>query len=238
MVVQINDNELIPTRTVTCWRVCIDYRKVNKATRKDHQLAGHPFYYFLDSYSGYNLIPIAPEDQEKTTFTSPYGTFAFRWMPFGLSNSSTTFQRCMMAIFFDMVECFAELFVDNFSIFGSFFDSCLENLALVLHLCEEINLILNWEKCHLWYKRALFLGIRFLKKLLRWIMLRSRLLRSCRPQHHWRVFRVFEATPDFTGTLLRISQRSQSPFVIFWQRMCHSILMTNALMYLRFWRQL
>ena len=91
IVVQINDNEFIPTRTITGWRVCIDYRKVNKATRKYHQLAGHPFYYFLDNYSGYNLIPIAPEDQEKTTFTSPYGTFAFRWMSFGLSNSSTTF---------------------------------------------------------------------------------------------------------------------------------------------------
>ena len=86
-------NELIPTRTVTGWRVCIDYRKLNTATKKDHfplpfidqmldKLAGHPHFCFLDGYSGYNQIAIAPEDQEKTTFTCPFGTFAFRRMPF------------------------------------------------------------------------------------------------------------------------------------------------------------
>ena len=95
-------NELIPTRTVTGWRVCIDYRKLNTATRKDHfplpfidqmldRLAGHPHFCFLDGYSGYNQIAIAPEDQEKTTFTCPYGTFAFRRMPFGLCNAPATF---------------------------------------------------------------------------------------------------------------------------------------------------
>jgi hypothetical protein len=88
-VVANEKNELIPTRSVTGWRICMDYRKLNKATRKDHfplpfidqvldRLAGKEFYCFLDSYSGYNQIAIAPEDQEKTTFTCPYGTFAFR----------------------------------------------------------------------------------------------------------------------------------------------------------------
>ena len=92
-VIRNEKNELIPTRTVTGWRVCIDYRKLNTATRKDHfplpfidqmldRLAGHPHFCFLDGYSGYNQIAIAPEDQEKTTFTCPYGTFAFRRMPF------------------------------------------------------------------------------------------------------------------------------------------------------------
>ena len=95
-------NELIPTRTVTGCRVCIDYRKLNTATRKDHyplpfidqmldRLVVHSHYYFLDGYSGYNQIAIAPEDQEKTTFTCPYGTFAFRRMPFGLCNALATF---------------------------------------------------------------------------------------------------------------------------------------------------
>ena len=94
-VIRNEKNELIPTRTVTRWRVCIDYRKLNTATRKDHfplpfidqmldRLVGHPHFYFLDGYSGYNQIAIASEDQEKTTFTCPYGTFAFRRMPFGL----------------------------------------------------------------------------------------------------------------------------------------------------------
>ncbi|BBH09121.1 transposable element gene [Prunus dulcis] len=64
----------------------------------------HSHYCFLDGYSGYNQIAIAPEDQEKTTFTCPFGTFAYRRMPFGLCNAPATFQRCMMSIFSDMVE--------------------------------------------------------------------------------------------------------------------------------------
>ena len=103
-------NELIPTRTVTGWRVFIDYRKLNTTTRNDHlplpfidqmldRLAGHPHFCFLDGYSGYNQIAIAPEDQEKTTFPCPFGTFAFRRMSFGLCNAPGTFQRCMMSIF-------------------------------------------------------------------------------------------------------------------------------------------
>ena len=170
-VVKNDDDEIIPTRTVTGWRVCIDYRKLNKATRKDHfplpfidqmldRLAGHPYYCFLDGYSGYNQIPIAPEDQEKTTFTCPYGTFAFRRMPFGLCNAPATFQRCMMSIFSDMVEKFIEVFMDDFSVFGTSFDDCLANLALVLKRCEESNLVLNWEKCHFMVKEGIVLGHR------------------------------------------------------------------------------
>ena len=93
-VVRNEKNELLPTRTVTGWKVCIDYRKLTKAIRKDHfplpfidqmldRLAGYEYYYFLDRYLGYNQIAIAPEDQEKTTFTCPYGTFAFRRISFG-----------------------------------------------------------------------------------------------------------------------------------------------------------
>ncbi|GJR85416.1 reverse transcriptase domain-containing protein [Tanacetum coccineum] len=84
--------------------------KLNEATRKDHfplpfmdqmleRLAGNEYYCFLDGFSGYFQIPIDPKDQEKTTFTCPYGTFAYRRMPFGLCNAPGTFQRCMMAIF-------------------------------------------------------------------------------------------------------------------------------------------
>nr|GEV29037.1 DNA-directed DNA polymerase [Tanacetum cinerariifolium] len=97
-VVANENNELIPTRLVTGWRVCIDYRKLNDATRKDRFplpfmdqmleiLAGNEFYYFLNGFSGYFQILINPQDQEKTTFTCPYGTFAYRRMPFGLCNA-------------------------------------------------------------------------------------------------------------------------------------------------------
>ncbi|KAM6543736.1 hypothetical protein CsatB_008183 [Cannabis sativa] len=168
-VVANANNELIPTRTVIGWRVCMDYRKLNNATRKDHfplpfidqmldRLAGKEFYCFLDGYSGYNQISIAPEDQEQTTFTCPYGTFAFRRMPFGLCNAPATFQRCMMAIFSDMAESILEIFMDDFSIYGDSFGVCLENLERVLARCEEANLVLNWEKCHFMVQEGIVLG--------------------------------------------------------------------------------
>ncbi|KAM6567243.1 hypothetical protein CsatA_026371 [Cannabis sativa] len=168
-VVKNEKNELIPTRVQTGWRVCIDYRKLNSVTRKDHfplpfidqmleRLAGHAYYCFLDGYSGYNQIPIAPEDQEKTTFTCPFGTFAYRRMPFGLCNAPATFQRCMIAIFSDMVERNLEVFMDDFSVFGNSFDDCLHHLSLVLIRCKEMNLVLNWEKCHFMVKKGIVLG--------------------------------------------------------------------------------
>ncbi|KAM1221494.1 hypothetical protein ACFX2J_009144 [Malus domestica] len=168
-VVKNAEDELVPTRIQTGWRVCIDYRKLNNTTRKDHfplpfidqmleRLAGHSFYCFLDGYSGYNQIVIAPEDQEKTTFTCPFGTFAYRRMPFGLCNAPATFQRCMVSIFSDFIEKIIEVFMDDFSVFGDSFDGCLENLTLILKRCMETNLVLNWEKCHFMVKQGIVLG--------------------------------------------------------------------------------
>ena len=96
------------------------------------RLAGHSHYCFLDGYSSYNQIAIALEDQEKTTFTCPYGTFAFRRMPFRLCNVLATFQRCMMSMFFYLVEEAMEIFMDDFLVYGSSFENCLENLETVL----------------------------------------------------------------------------------------------------------
>ncbi|XP_062086268.1 uncharacterized protein LOC133792383 [Humulus lupulus] len=111
------------------------------------------------------VIVIAPEDQEKTTFTCPYGTFDFRRMPFGLCNVPATFQRCMMAIFSDMVEKGIEILMDDFSVYGSSFDRCLTNLEMVLRRCEESHLVLNWEKCHFMVSEGIVLGFyrRFIK---------------------------------------------------------------------------
>ena len=164
-------NELIPTRTVTGWRVCIDYRKLNTATRKDHfplpfidqmldRLAGHPHLCFLDGYSGYNQISIAPEDQEKTTFTCPYGNFSFRRIPFELCNAPATFQRCMMSMFSDLAEEVMEIFMDDFIVYGSSFEHCLQNLGTVLHRCQDKNLALNWEKCHFMVTEGIVLSHR------------------------------------------------------------------------------
>nr|GFA54916.1 reverse transcriptase domain-containing protein [Tanacetum cinerariifolium] len=153
-VVENDENELIPTRLVTGWRVCIDYRKLNETTRKDHfplpfmnqmleRLAGNKYYCFLDGFFGYFQIHIDPRDQEKTTFTCPYGTFAYRRMPFGLCNAPGTFQRCMLAIFHDMVEKTIEVFMDDFSVFGNSFENCLSHLEKMLQMCEDTDLSLN-----------------------------------------------------------------------------------------------
>nr|GFB54006.1 reverse transcriptase domain-containing protein [Tanacetum cinerariifolium] len=101
-VIKNDENELVPTRLVTGWRVCIDYKKLNEATRKGHfphpfmdqmleRLAENEYYCFLDGFSGYFQISIDPKDQEKTMFTCPYGTFAYKRMPFGLCNAPGTF---------------------------------------------------------------------------------------------------------------------------------------------------
>ena len=142
--------EELSTRLTTGWRVCIDYRRLNEVTRKDHfplpfidqllkRVSGHQFYCFLDGYSGYFQIEIAPEDQEKTTFTCPFGTYAcpfgtyaYRRMPFGLCNPPATFQRCMLSMFSDMVERIMEVYMDDITVYGGDFEECLTNLKAIL----------------------------------------------------------------------------------------------------------
>nr|GEU76334.1 retrovirus-related Pol polyprotein from transposon 17.6 [Tanacetum cinerariifolium] len=135
MVVANEDNELIPTRLVTGCRVCIDYHKLNEATRKDHfplpfmdqmleRLAGNQYYCFLEG----------------------------------------TFQRCMMAIFHDMIEKTIEVFMDEFSVFENSFQSCLSYLERMLKRCEDTNLCLNWEKSHFMVKEGIVLGHKISKQ--------------------------------------------------------------------------
>jgi hypothetical protein len=143
MVIENNKNELIPQCTVTGWRMYINYRKLNATTKKDHfplpfidemleQLAKHSFFCFLDGHSGYHQILIHPDDQSKTMFTCPCGTYAYRRMSFGLCNAPASFQWCMMSIFSDMIEEIMEVFMDDFSVYGKTFDHYLENLDKVL----------------------------------------------------------------------------------------------------------
>ncbi|RDX93681.1 Retrovirus-related Pol polyprotein, partial [Mucuna pruriens] len=168
-VMKNQQDELVPMRIQNSWRVCIDYRRLNQATRKDHfplpfidqmleKIAGKSHYCFLDGFSGYMQIHIAPEDQHKTTFTCPFGTFAYTRMPFGLCNAPSTFQRCMMSIFSDLLQDCMEVFMDDFTVYAESFDACLNNLSKVLKRCTDTNLVLNFEKCHFMVTEGIVLG--------------------------------------------------------------------------------
>nr|GFA18052.1 reverse transcriptase domain-containing protein [Tanacetum cinerariifolium] len=109
------------------------------------------------------LIPTRLVTGWRTTFTYPYGTFAYRRMPFGLCNASGTFQRCMLAIFHDMVEKTIEVFMDDFSVFENSFENCLSRLDKMLQRCEDTNLSLNWEKSHFMVKEGIVLGLKISK---------------------------------------------------------------------------
>ena len=161
--------EEIQTRLPTKLRVCIDYQKLNSATKKDHfrlpfmdhvldRLAGSSYFYFHDGYLGYNQIAIHPDDQEKMTFTCPFGTFALRLMPFGLCNAPMTFQRCITAIFSDFLGNSLEVFMDDFNIFGSEFESCLAHLTKMLEVCIRKRLVLSSEKSHFMVREGVVLG--------------------------------------------------------------------------------
>nr|GEZ42319.1 reverse transcriptase domain-containing protein [Tanacetum cinerariifolium] len=84
--------------------------------------------------------------------------FAYRRMPFGLCNAPDTFQRCMLAIFHDMVEKTMEVFMDDFSVYGNSFENCLSRLDKMLQRCEDTKLCLNWEKSHFMVKEGIVLG--------------------------------------------------------------------------------
>ncbi|RDY06322.1 Retrovirus-related Pol polyprotein, partial [Mucuna pruriens] len=154
-------DELVPTRIQNSWRVCIDYKRLNQATHKDHfplpfidqvleKLAGKSHYSFLDGFSSYMQIHISHEDQHKTIFICPFGTFAYTRMPFGLCNArahfNATCQDCM------------EVFMDDFTVYTDSFEACLSNLAKVLKRCIDTNLVLNFEKCHFMVTEGIVFG--------------------------------------------------------------------------------
>ena len=138
---------------------CDTFGKENLITRKIKRIkrASPGFRFGL-------AIRVGPGTGVATTFTCPFGTFAFRKMPFGLCNAPGTFQRCMMGIFSDMIELILEIFMDDFSVFGDSYEGCLENLRKVLERCQEKNLVLNWEKCHFMVTQGIVLGHIVLKK--------------------------------------------------------------------------
>ncbi|RDX82374.1 Retrovirus-related Pol polyprotein from transposon 17.6, partial [Mucuna pruriens] len=132
--------------------------RVYKGCNILEKLAGKSHYCFLDGFSGYMQIHIAPKDQHKTTFTYPFGTFAYTRMPFGLCNAPSTFQRCMTSIFSDLLQDCMEVFMDDFTVYADSFEACLSNLSKVLKRYIDTNLVLNFEKCHFMVTEGIVLG--------------------------------------------------------------------------------
>ena len=132
---------------------CVDFRELNKATLKDYfplpfidqvldTLSSKQYFFFIDRYSNYNYILITPEYQENTTFTCPWGTYAYRVFPFGLRNAPATFQRAVLGIFADLIHDCVEVYMDDFTAYGNTFQEALDNLENVLIRCQETNLAL------------------------------------------------------------------------------------------------
>ena len=105
-------------------RVCVDFRDLNKASPKDDfrlphidilvdSTVGHPMLSFMDGFSGYNRILMAPKDMEKTSFIIEWGTYCYRVMPFGLKNAGATYQRAATTLFHDMMHRDVEVYVDD-----------------------------------------------------------------------------------------------------------------------------
>ena len=131
---------VVPKKVIGKWHICVDFRELNKYTIKDYfhlpcidkvldTLSGKQYFSFLDGYSGYNQILIASEDQDKTTFTCPWGTYAYRvFFPFSLCNAPATFQRAFLGIFSDLIHDCVEVYMDEFMAYGNNFQESLDKL--------------------------------------------------------------------------------------------------------------
>lgn len=121
-------------------------------------LAGKRFFSFLDGFSRYNQIHIAPEDHDKTTFMCPWGTFGYNVLPFGLCNAPATFQRVVLSIFVDLINDCVKVYMDDFTVNGNTFTEAEDNLEKVLKRCIDTNLSLSHEKCHMLMNEGIVLG--------------------------------------------------------------------------------
>nr|GEW73606.1 reverse transcriptase domain-containing protein [Tanacetum cinerariifolium] len=144
-VVTNDENKLVPTRLVTGWRVCIDYWKLNEATR-------------LLSNTNRSKRP------GKDHIHLSVQNYCIQTHAFRICNVPGTFQRCMMAIFHDMIEQTMEVFMDDLSVFGDSFSTRLTNLEKMLKRCEDTKLALNWEKSHFMVKEGIVRGHKISKK--------------------------------------------------------------------------
>ncbi|GKB64768.1 reverse transcriptase domain-containing protein [Tanacetum coccineum] len=162
------------------------------------RLAGNKYFWFLDGFSGYFQIPIDPMDHEKTMFTCPFETYAYKRMPFVLCNARATFQRCMLAIFHGMIKESVEVFIKDFFVFGNSFDNNLNNLDKMLKRCKDGSLVFNWEKCHFMVKEGIVLGHKVSGAGLEVNKYKIDVISKLPPRIRLKAFEVFWDMPDFT----------------------------------------
>src|SRR4051812_34246677 len=144
----------------------------------------------------------------------------------------------MSAIFHDFCDDIVEVFMDDFSVYGTSFDHCLHNLNKVFQGCEETNLVLNWEKCHFMVNEGIVLGHKISERGLKWTRRRSKLLKGCPIQGTSKVFVVFSVMLVSIDDLLKTFLRLQDPSLIFSRRIFLLFLMKILRKPLKFLRKL
>ncbi|PKI60856.1 hypothetical protein CRG98_018729 [Punica granatum] len=153
-------------------RVCVDYPDLNKASPKDNfplphidvlvdNTARHAQFSFMDGFSGYNQIRMAEKDKLKTTFTTMWGTFCYRVMPFGLKNAGATYQRAMVTLFHDMMHKEVEVYVDDMIAKSKEGEDHLVNLKRLFDRLKEYKLRLNPGKCTFGARAIYYLSKKF-----------------------------------------------------------------------------
>lgn len=150
------------------WRICVDYRALNKVTKKDRQplpfidelldeVAGHQMYSFCDGYSGYHQVKIREEDVHKTTFTTPWKTYAYLRMLFGFCIAGGTFQRVQIKIFKPYLDQLIRMYLDDFSIYGNR-SSHPQHVRVAFQQLSEYQCSLSPEKCRFGFHEGGLLG--------------------------------------------------------------------------------
>jgi hypothetical protein len=229
-VVPNENNELIPQRVVVGYRMCINFRKVNKVTKKDHyplsfidqmleRLSKKTLFCFLDGYSGFSQIDVKKQDQEKTTFTCPYGTYAYRRMLLVCAMLLLRFKDACLLFFIDFVK---KLWRYSWTISPSMELLLIIVCTILIKFCRDVKkliLFLIGRNATLWWMKELFLDIKFLKEVLKLTEQKLKQLRKCPVLGMLKVFVVFLAMLVFIGGLLKISIRFQSLLLIFFKKM-------------------
>jgi len=154
----IENPVLVPKKDMDVMRMCVDYGPVNKHCSKDHfplpridqiidSTAGCDLLSFLDAYSGYNQIRMKEEDEEHTSFITPYGVFCYKTMPFGLKNAGATYQQMMHACLKEQIGRNVQVYIDDIVIKTYKADTLLDDLRETFAALNKYRIKLNPKKC-------------------------------------------------------------------------------------------